>query len=280
VFFRIFPIIIQGVILSDICREELPFCWNLDFPTLSSRIVLVGTHHILDMDISNTLAALVGGAETIVFEHLLVAGVGEVLPRVKEALDGDQIGVVRRILGELGCPAEIEELFVDEAVALVQRTGYTALGDIFVPESWAVNYSMENGKQVAYVETPGERDRAASEMYIRYLESLFTRDLLLTGMRESMENYWRGIIEIEEGANQEKFYRDGITRRSMIMLEHLVFEMMRRDNRAVAFFGALHCREIVEWLRGRKPMGEVECVLSQGILERIRVTETRCPLHQ
>jgi len=223
---------------------------------------------------------LIDDAETIVFEHPLVTGTGEVLPRVKEALDVDQIGVVRRILVELGSPTEIDELFVDEAVSLVQRTGYTALGETFIPESWAVNYSRENGKQVDYVETPEERDRAASEMYIQYLESLSTSDLLLSSMRESIENYWRGIIEIEEGTYHKKFYRSGITRRSMIMLEHLVFELMRRDNRVVAFFGALHCREIVEWLSGRISVDADECVLSPGVLERVNVIKMQCPLHQ
>ncbi|MDP6155465.1 MAG: hypothetical protein QGH39_12705 [Candidatus Thermoplasmatota archaeon] len=307
--FKFISIKIQGVILRNKCREELPFCWTLGFPSLSSRIVLVGTHHILDRDISATLSALIDRAKTVVFEHPLIAGIGEVLPSVKEALDEDQIGVVRRILEELACPADIEELLIDEAVSLIQRAGYKALGDIFIPESWALNYSLKNGKEIAYVETPVERDQAASEMYIRYLGSLSTRENLLSGMKESIENYWRGIIEIEEGVDQQKFYRHGITRRSMMMMEHLVFEMMRRDNRAVAFFVALHCREIVEWLRGRKPMGEVECVLfngigpsgprfrehcqaanldflssfspltiSHGVLERIRVTETRCPL--
>ncbi len=93
-----------------------------------------------------------------------------------------------------------------------------------------------------------------------------------------MENYWRGIIEIEEGAERKRFYRHGITRRSMVMLEHLVFELMRRDNRAVAFLGALHCREIVNWLAGTASMNGAKCVLSPNVLERVRVTEMRYPL--
>ena len=240
----------------------------------------MGTHHILDRDISAALAALIDGADTIIFEHPLVTGVGEVLPMVKEALDADRIEIIGRILEELGCTADIDELFIDEAVSLVQRAGYTALGEIFIPERWALNYSRENEKEIAYVETSEDRDRAASEMYIRYLESLSTRDLLVTGMRESLENYWRGIIEIEEGADRKRFYRHGITRRSMKMLEHLVFELMRRDNRALAFLGALHCREIVDWLGGSKSIGKVESVLSRGVLERIKVVERRCPLNQ
>ena len=243
------------------------------------------------------------------FEHPLVAGVSDVLPKVKEALSRHQVGIIQGILEELGYPAEIEELFVDEAVSLIQRAGYSSLGETFIPERWAENYSLENGKEIAYVETPEERDQAASEMYILYLESLSTRFLLIGGMRESLENYWRGIIEIVDEVGAEKFYKRSITRRSMVMLEHLIFELMRRDNSAVAFFGALHCREIVEWLLGSASMNRDKCVLfsgigpsgprfrehcqaanldflssfspltiSRGVLERIRVTEKRCPL--
>ena len=261
-----------GVFLSRTHWEDLPFSWKLKFPSLDSSVTLIGTHHILDRDISRTLQTLIDAAGTIVFEHPLVIGDHETLPRVVDSIHEGQIGVIRRLLRDLGFPADIDHLLVDEAVSLIQRAVYSALGDIFLTESWAEGYARRTGKIINFAETTEERDKAVSDMYVRYLNSLTIGEVLLSEARASLENYWNGRIDVGGEVPGEVFYRNGDTRRSMTLLEHLVFELMRRDNNSIAFFGALHCLEMVEWLEGKRDPEDGGLGLSRNILKKITVS--------
>jgi len=237
----------------------------MGFPALDSTVTLIGTHHILDRHISGTLRTLIDAAGTIVFEHPLDIGDDETLPRVGDSIREGQVRVIRRILRDLGYPEGIDELLVDEAVSLVQRAAFSALGDLFFTEVWAERYAKSKGKRINFAESVQQRDRAVSDMYVRYLNSLTTREVLLSEIRTSLEDYWKGRIEVGNEVSREGFYRNGVTRRSMILLEHLVFELMRRDNDALAFFGALHCLEMVEWLEGKRDPEDGGFGLCSGI---------------
>ena len=262
---------LRVLFLSCTRMEDLPFCWKLGSSTLDSSVTLIGTHHILDRDISGTLKTLIDDAQTIVFEHPLVIGNCETLPSVKDCLHEAQVHVIRGILRGLGYPEEIDDLLVDEAVSLVQRAAYSALGDTFRTEVWAEGYARRTGKIINYAETTEERDGAVSGMYVSYLNSLATKELLLSEIRASLDNYWKGQIDVGGEVTKAGFYINGVTRRSMTLLEHLVFELMRRDNNALAFFGALHCLEIVEWLKGERDLEDGRFGLSTNILKRIIV---------
>ena len=244
------------------------------FPSLSSNIILIGTHHILDRDISEIVAPFLENAGTVVLEHQLIIGENEELPRVQESIDNEKTLIIENILDDLGWPCTIGHLRIDEAVSLVQRSAFSSLGELFFPDAWAERYARDSGKEIHYAETVEERDAAVREFYINYLSSLSGKDALLNGIKESLQNYWTGIINVDENISGERFYRDGVTERSISLLEQLVFELVRRDNIAVAFFGAIHCMEIVEWLGGGSRMDGMEINLSSRVLEKIAVTRT------
>ena len=206
------------------------------------------------------------------FEHPLVIGENCEMPEVRKSIEKDKISLIENILKELGWPCEIGHLGIDEAVSLVQRTAFSSLGELFFMDAWAERYARETGKDVHYVETVEERDSAVSDLYINYLNSLSTKEALLGGIRESLRDYWDGIVNVDENISGEDFYRNGVTGRSIPFLEQLVFELVRRDNTAVAFFGAIHCVEMVGWLGGESGMDGVEIGLSRRVLEKIAVT--------
>ncbi len=249
--------------------DRLPFLWELGFSSLSSGITLVGTHHVLDRNISGLLEPLMNEAATVVIEHPLITGVSEGLPFVAECIGKKQIDVVREILGDLGWPGDIDGLRVDEAVALVQRAAYSSLGENFHVEQWVEEHARETGKHITYAETVEQRDEAAAGMYIAYLESLTSRDALMRGIRESLDNYWNRLVEAGGDIGDMELYERGVRGRSVAMMEHLVFELMRRDNLTLAFLGTLHCIDIHRWLSDPDAAGRIETTLSPKVLAGI-----------
>lgn len=255
----------------SISSQRLPFHWSMGFPSLASNVSLVGTHHILDRDVSKQLEPLVDYSSTVVIEHPLFFGVSENIPLVMDCIQGSRLEAIKAILRELGWPDDIDRLRADEAVAFIQRAAYSSLGELFLMEKWVEQYARGAGKHVSYAETVEERDSAAVELYAAYLESLTTKDSLIGGIRASLDNYWKGVVEL--GSNEKKmdFFKSGVTSRSVAMLEHIVFELMRRENRAAVLLGTLHCLEIVEWLADPGSFTRTGSALSPKVLDRIRV---------